>query len=142
MEIALAFLLTIAVAAFIAWPFFGRVDSETPPEVQLSPLERQKREAYAAIKEAEFDYQMGKLTDVDLAALRDKYSRQAIAAITAMESARAGAAPRPARHGKGAGDRGPSRIAYCPACGHKVAARANFCGGCGRSLKVPSEVAV
>ncbi len=130
MDIAIATLLTVAVAAFVAWPFFAREGREAPPEAQLSPLERQKLEAYSAIKEAEFDYQMGKLTDIDYNALRERYSQQALAAITAIQQTRAAATP----IGKATDGKKPTRMAYCPSCGRAVPPRAHFCPGCGRGL--------
>jgi len=131
MNIAIAILLTAAVAAFVVWPFFRHKESEAPPEAQLSPLEKQKFEAYAAIKEAEFDYQMGKLTEGDFNTLRERYSQQALTAIAAIEQAQS----RPTPVGKAGDVRKATRIAYCPSCGRAVPARANFCPGCGRGLK-------
>jgi zinc-ribbon domain len=133
-----AFLLTVVVATFVAWPFFVR-PAENPeagtPEAQLTPLERQKLEAYAAIKEAEFDHQMGKLNDADFAVLRERYSRQALAAIAAIETSQAGAQ----RIGQRAEGRLPSRIAFCPTCGRGLPPRASFCPGCGIALRPLKE---
>jgi hypothetical protein len=134
MDTALAALLVLGVAAFVGWPFFAREAPEASAEAQLTPLERQKLEAYAAIKEAEFDYQMGKLTEPDFTALRDRYTGQAIAAIAAIESAHGRAGAR-----RTVADRKAVRIAYCPNCGRGVPPRANFCPGCGRALKPLDE---
>ncbi|MBI1815515.1 MAG: zinc-ribbon domain-containing protein [Deltaproteobacteria bacterium] len=136
MDLLLAVLLTTAVAVFVAWPFFGRARSASDDDVQLSPLDRQKREAYAAIKEAEFDHQMGKLTDADFAALRERYMLQALTAITSIEKARAKS---PTAIGKGAPGHKPTRFAYCPGCGRHIPNRANFCPGCGYALKPLKE---
>jgi membrane protease subunit (stomatin/prohibitin family) len=92
-------------------------------------LERQKFDAYAAIKEAEFDHRMGKLSDADLAALREKYGTQALQAIAALDSAHV------AQQRKLGEIRHPTRIAFCPTCGRGVPPRANFCPACGRSPK-------
>ena len=48
-------------------------------------LEKEKELAYGAIKEAEFDFQMGKLSAEDYAALRDKYETRALGALEALE---------------------------------------------------------
>ncbi|MBI4518309.1 MAG: zinc ribbon domain-containing protein [Deltaproteobacteria bacterium] len=138
METIIAVVLVTAAAVLVAWPFFGRQSAPAPGEIQLSPLQRQKLEAYAAIKEAEFDYQMGKLTAVDFNALRERYTQQALAAIAALESAQA---RRSAATPRGTESRKPGRIAYCPSCGHNLTARANFCHGCGQSLKAIKETA-
>jgi len=46
---------------------------------------KEKEMAYAAIKEAEFDYQMGKLSDEDYRALRAKYEQRALEALARLE---------------------------------------------------------
>ena len=129
MSIAIGVLMVILAAAFVALPFFdGEVQSDIREAPPLGQLERQKYDAYAAIKEAEFDYQMGKLSDSDFTALREKYAAQAVAAIAALE-APSRLTPHRARA------RRPGRIAFCPTCGHAVPPRANFCPACGLSLK-------
>ena len=45
----------------------------------------QKSQAYAALKEAEFDLQTGKLTDEDYQALRDKYEARALDAMAQLD---------------------------------------------------------
>lgn len=131
MSLAFGLLIIVAAAAFVAAPFFTSASTaELPGPVFRGQLERQKLDAYAAIKEAEFDYRMGKLSETDFGALRDKYAGQALAAIAALESATAGQRPRAI-----AAARRPARIAFCPMCGHTVPPRANFCPACGRSLE-------
>ncbi|HVM98274.1 MAG TPA: zinc-ribbon domain-containing protein [Candidatus Acidoferrales bacterium] len=120
--------LALAAALWVALPFFWRdILSADQPELRIGTRarwEKQKHEAYAAIKEAEFDRGMGKLSDADFAIVREKYGRQALEAIAALDSeSKVAAASRKA-----------TRIAYCPTCGHTVPPRANFCPGCGRSI--------
>lgn len=127
--------MILVAVAYVAAPFFTHrpaAASNGPKAVTASErqrLQRQKLEAYAAIKEVEFDHQMGKLSPADFAAIRDKYAAQALEAIAALEAAKT-AQPRQAAEGRRA-----KRIAFCPACGHAVPARANFCPGCGQSLR-------
>jgi hypothetical protein len=130
MSTALTLVAVAAVMLFVGWPFVrprGEDDADAAP---LSPLERQKVEAYGAIKEAEFDLRMGKLSQADFDALSERYRGQALEAIAALEQSRAG---RPAA--MRATTQGGRRFAFCPDCGQKTAPRANFCGGCGRSLQ-------
>ena len=130
MDLLIGFLFIVAAAAFVATPFLKRETATggigPAPRGQW---ERQKLDAYAAIKESEFDYRMGKLSDDDFAALRERYSAQALEAIAALDSAHA------AQHKKLAEVRRPTRIVFCPTCGRGVPPRANFCPACGRSLK-------
>jgi hypothetical protein len=124
------FILIVAAAAFVAAPFIGRdAHGGAAGPAPRGQLERQKLDAYAAIKEAEFDYRMGKLSDADFAALREKYSAQALEAIAVLEGVHA------AQQKKLGEVRRPIRIAFCPACGRGVPPRGNFCPACGRSLK-------
>src|SRR5215470_19753436 len=128
MMAALSWLLAAAVLTFVGWPLFrARAGTAVYEPDATSPLERQKREAYAAIKEAEFDRRMGKLSDDDFNAIAQRYRLQALAAIAALEQAKRADT---ARRG-----RAPARLAFCPSCGQKLAARANFCSNCGRSLR-------
>jgi hypothetical protein len=135
MDVLLGILLATIAALYVAAPFFRRDTNETEPEAPpITPVERleqQKREAYAAIKEAEFDHQMGKLSDADLQALTDKYRGQALAAIAALDADKHGAPGGPIRT--------PTRIAFCASCGQKLPSRANFCPACGRGLKADRD---
>ncbi len=60
----------------------GDVDAT---EHERHRLEKEKDLAYGAIKEAEFDFQMGKLSAEDYAALREKYETRALGALEALE---------------------------------------------------------
>jgi len=134
MTVVVGIVIIAVAAAFVAMPFLQGAASGPDLGEAQSPgererLERQKLEAYAAIKEAEFDFNMGKLSDTDLAAMRDKYRAQALEAIAALEAA---GAREPRRVAEA---RSPKRVAFCPACGRATPQRANFCPACGRSLK-------
>jgi hypothetical protein len=77
-----------AVAVFVAAPLFTpQASSESLPESegQSALWEKQKTEAYAAIKEAEFDLQMGKLTPEDYQMLREKYEARALEALAQLD---------------------------------------------------------
>src|SRR4051812_9102945 len=112
------------VALFVGWPLVqARRGAEPGDAADALPLERQKREALAAIKEAEFDRAMGKLSDTDFAQITQRYREQALAAMAALEAG-------VTRRGGG-----KARLAFCPQCGIKLPAGSNFCGGCGASLR-------
>jgi len=139
MTLFASIVIVVVAAAFVAMPLFrpepvaeggasaGPVVLRTASERQT--FERQKADAYAAIKEAEFDYQMGKLSDVDFKLVREKYAAQAIEAIAALDTASV------VRTRQVKESRRPTRIAFCPICGRAVPPRANFCSACGQSLK-------
>ena len=79
--------LIVGTSCFVAAPFF-RAQPGRPPEEDNSERERwerQKRQALEAIKEAELDHRMGKLSDEDLAAMRARFERQALEAMAALD---------------------------------------------------------
>jgi hypothetical protein len=131
MATVLSFVLVAACLVFVGWPFFHvEQESSESAESPLSPLEKQKRDAYALIREAEFDLHMGKLSESEFAALEEKYRRQALVAMAALEKARAaGRRERAAPSGKA-----KVKASFCPDCGWRVRQEAKFCGGCGRAL--------
>jgi len=76
------------IAVFVAAPLFKperEPDRPGAQEGQASQWEKQKTDAYAAIKEAEFDQQMGKLTEEDYRLLRKKYEARALEALAQLD---------------------------------------------------------
>jgi hypothetical protein len=82
--------LVAAASFFVAGPLFRPRPASGPAEQpgERERWERQKRQALAAIKEAELDHQMGKLTDDDLATMRARFETQALEAMAALEGRR------------------------------------------------------
>ncbi len=81
-------LLVGAIAVFVAAPLFKPEREPYSPgaqEGQAIRWEKQKTDAYAAIKEAEFDQQMGKLTKEDYHVLREKYEARALEALAQLD---------------------------------------------------------
>ena len=79
--------LVLVVAVFVAAPLFGVPEAMAAREVpsERDRWERQKRQALAAIKETELDHQMGKLSDEDFGRMRERFERQALDALAALE---------------------------------------------------------
>jgi hypothetical protein len=81
-------IVIVAVATSLAAPLlWPRPFVSGPPaaDPERYRLEKEKELAYAAIKEAEFDLQMGKLSPEDHAVQREKYEARALAALEALE---------------------------------------------------------
>lgn len=136
MSLALVFSLVILVlcAAFVAAPFFEG-DAIDPslianPISSRAELEQRKLEAYGAIKDADMDYRMGKLSDADYATLKEKYTRQAAEALAGLEALAPAKAPTPA-----AVETDAVGIRFCPACGTRKPEGAQFCPSCGTPLR-------
>ena len=91
LAVFLAGLALIAAASlFVVGPLF-RPTAAGAPTAEGSEgerWERRKRQALAAIKEAELDHQMGKLSDEDLATMRLRFEAQALEAMAALDKGR------------------------------------------------------
>ena len=149
--------LVAAAAVFISWPLLrdsaGGVrpdEEERPPASPRHTHERDKNEALAAIKEAEFDHRLGKLSDDDYRALRTHLEERALEAMAAIDQASAAGThapslPEPLPSG---GREAPPReralravtgagaasgaSSFCSGCGHHMKRSVQFCPSCGR----------
>jgi len=74
-----------AASLFVAAPLFRPRAAPPASDGARERWERQKRQALAAIKEAELDHRMGKLSDADLAGMRARFEAQALEAMAALE---------------------------------------------------------
>lgn len=80
-------LIVLLVAAWVAAPLFGapeRMDPAAEPSAR-DRWEREKRQALAAIKETELDFEMGKLSEEDYARMRTRFESRAIEAMEALD---------------------------------------------------------
>ena len=81
--------MLIAVVAWAAAsPFFGpsaEPSAAAPAALPNDHWRKMKEEALVAIKDAEFDHQLGKLSDDDYRELRRRLEAQALAAMAELE---------------------------------------------------------
>jgi len=95
---------------------------ETPIQYLLS----RKDSIYTALKDIEFDYTTGKLSEEDYGALREKFTAEAADVLKEIDEAES-AASRPAKRKKAAGS-------ACAECGFKAQPGDHFCQSCGSRL--------
>jgi hypothetical protein len=140
-EAIAAALVGLAIVAMVLQPL---LQPPAPPRVSDEPEEFEetvKGVALTALKEIEFDRETGKLSDADYAALKARYTAEALAAMRAEERSVLPAAVESviaarvrvlrAPHGE------PGAIA-CPTCGPRPEADAVFCSTCGVRLGAPA----
>jgi hypothetical protein len=131
MTYAIAALMVVAIAAMIAYPFW-KYSEDAPavdPHDSRESFDREKHVALLAIREADLDRAMGKLSDEDYGALREQYEHRAVSAIAALDRL-AGAVsttPPPARND------GKASARFCPACGRRFLSDERFCPACGHA---------
>lgn len=128
----------LAVAAtlvtLILWYLF-RIRSQDLPEPEpVSPfhhLEVRKAAIYESLRDLQFEYRVGKLSDEDYQRTKQGLQGQ-LATILAEIDAIRGAQPQPKPVPKPRSAELTSKL--CPHCGAKFDKALKFCGECGRSM--------
>lgn len=139
------------LVAITAWlvlrPLFkkplGAFDMELPTETESDRLMSRKAAVYGNLKDLEFEYKMGRLSDADFRQLQDGYKNEAAGILQKLDQVNASEnldaaiekeiALRKSRlHGSGA--RSARDFSRCPSCGAKMIPGKNFCADCGTRL--------
>jgi len=83
--------LTLLVATLIVYPLIAKrkdAKADSPFKDKLDHLLLQKESSYLALKELEFDYTMGKLSQQDYERLRSKLERTALSLLKEIDRLR------------------------------------------------------
>ena len=137
-------ILVLMLAAFsmVGWPLISssrRATSEASGSSPWDDLIGQRDAAYAAIKELDFEYDLGNLSDSDYRDLRDRYRSRAASILQSLETAMGSAggskaADVPAAPAPAAPTRARPETPACPSCGQSREAEALYCWSCGARL--------
>jgi len=141
----------LVIGALVFWLVFAPMlasgqEQPMPPE-PVADEETRSGLALLALKEIEFDRATGKLSDEDYTTLKERYSKEALAALdrdqaeevvvaaTADPEALVAARVSQLRSAHATGRPAPP---LCPGCGPRPEPDALFCSSCGRPL-APAE---
>ncbi len=145
-----AVVLTVLTFVWVFYPFFRRKTQLSPAgkNEKLEELRSERDTTYSMLKELEFDYQSGIMTEEDYKELETRYKRKAIFTLRDIDYAGKGGSVEPEldeieqqvqklRKSKGkTGARAgkPAERKFCPQCSAKVGEKDKFCASCGASL--------
>jgi hypothetical protein len=159
MTLLLVFAVMLVSFGTIAWPFFERrrrPDDTPRTRKPWDDLVSRRNAAYQALKELEFEYNLGNLSDEDYTDLRERYRSQAAGILqrldTEMNQTEPDAPPAatspqtPETACAFCGEDIEPGDAFCWRCGGRLDRRCAdcgevlleddmFCGCCGRSLE-------
>lgn len=141
LTIAIFLLLTIAVTFFVMTPILQSRSRRSPAarvnsNDRASDLEDRKQNIYATIKDIEFDYQMGKLSEEDFHALRQQYKDEAVQVLKELDKAEMKKGKKKVSGRKISGKQQAENAAgFCWVCGTALASRDKFCPNCGTNLR-------
>lgn len=166
MSIAVALILTTLTFIFVFYPFFKQKPrlAGTAGHDKLEELRSERDITYSMLKELEFDYQSGILTEEDYKELEARYKRKAISTLRNIDNAaRVGVhdeaepdetdeieeqvrqlrrrKPAPAQPAATtAPKKAPANSGrkFCHECGQPVDSNDKFCASCGTKLDTRS----
>ncbi|MBV9504259.1 MAG: zinc ribbon domain-containing protein [Acidobacteriia bacterium] len=134
MIIVLTCVLAIVVIAFI----LGVRPKDLPepePESPFRHLDDRKAAIYESLRDLQFEYRVGKLSDDDYQASKRDLQKELAVVLAEVDKLKVqlgvnGAAPPPKPKAP------PVSGTVCPSCGAKFENELKFCGECGKPMKV------
>jgi hypothetical protein len=134
-------LLSVAVVLVVGTLLFTLfVRSQDVPEMPaVSPtahLEERKAQIYENLRDLQFEFRLGKLSDADYQKTKVDLQRElakVLAEIDALQPA-APLQPARARAAKASAETTVKVSDKCPHCGAKFAEPLRFCGACGKAM--------
>lgn len=140
-EITLGVLFIAASLIYLVWPLLSSKEADVTDAVVLSARDRQelldrKASLLAAIKDIEFDYRLGKMSEEDYAELVEQYKQQAEEALGRLDDQDETEAliAKARQRIQGEKDSGAEDERACPSCATPNPLEARFCMNCGAEL--------
>ena len=135
MYLIVAVLITVALLAFTL--LIRRKD--LPPPVETLPwqhLEDRKRAIYENLRDLNFEYRVGKLSDEDYQRTKVELQNELAAVLAGIDKMKGAPAPAKAASKAKAGSNGASAApGYdCPHCSAHFDRPLKFCGECGKPM--------
>ena len=125
-------ILVLTAGVYTLWPLFVKIVDENAPlrtETEGDYLTGRKAAIYRNIRELEFEYRMGRLTETDFRQLETEYKREAADILQKLDELSAPVSPVTMPE--------PNDKTYaCPVCGAKIIPDKKFCADCGARLQV------
>jgi hypothetical protein len=124
-------ILAILTALFVGYPLLQKRRQKVSFALnhRAQELEARKAEIYAAIRDIDFDYRMGKLTQEDYETLREQYKTEAIGMMKQIDEMQLGKSRRSKNE-----PAGKTGSRFCHHCGQPAAPADRFCSACGGQL--------
>lgn len=126
----------VVVAATVFFTLFVRMKDLPPPE-PVSPtrhLEERKAAIYENLRDLQFEYRVGKLSDADYQQTKVGLQRELAGVIAEMDKINAAAAGKPVPAAEAPKLKPKPDPLVCPHCSAKLPKPMKFCGECGKAI--------
>lgn len=134
--VAIASLVAIAVIAFVLL-----VRPQDLPDVEpaspFSHLDERKASIYENLRDLQFEYRVGKLSDADYQHSKQNLQKDLAVVMAEVDKLKAQLNGHATPQQSTAPPKPDGRI--CPACGAKFEKELKFCGECGKPMKVVTQ---
>ena len=122
--------LALLTGLFVAYPLLQKRQQKVSfaDNHRAEELEARKAEIYAAIKDIDFDFQMGKLSKDDYEQLRSQYKSDAVGLLKRIDRVHG---KRQDRSGAKTSEGRPASAKFCHQCGQPLVSGDKFCSSCG-----------
>src|SRR3954454_384687 len=133
MIIGLTCLVAIAVIAFV----LGVRPRDLPvpePESPFQHLDERKAAIYENLRDLQFEYRLGKLSDADYQATKKDLQKELAGVLAEVDKLKNGAGPARAAAATAPAARRTGFV--CDSCGASFEKDLKFCGECGKPMKV------
>ncbi len=141
-------IISIGILYYVVYPLrrpkyrFAGIPGDSGDN-RISSLQQSKNETLKAIKEIDFEYQMGNLSEEDYESLKADYQDRALQILQKIDQLQNGnqdddpieAEIRRYRQQINQPDATHKSLHYCQQCGEKIQADFKFCVNCGRPLQ-------
>ena len=101
-------------------------------EIEISDLQRKKRDLFREIKDIELDFHMGKISESDFDELTTSYRKNAMGVMKQLDSLN-GVKKKPILQPDFKVPAG-EQAGFCIQCGSQLFSHADFCGVCGHEV--------
>src|SRR5262245_13271180 len=106
---------------------------EPEPVPPTAHLEERKKAIYDNLRDLQFEYRMGKLSDQDYSETKLDLQRQLAVVLAEIEKVKSKEEKAPARAPAPAAAK-PHAVCVCPKCSAQFAQPMKFCGECGQPI--------
>ena len=126
----------VAIAALLYTLAVRPQDVPAPiPASPIQHLEDRKYAIYDNLRDLQFEYRLGKLSDEDYQATKQALQKELAVVLADTEATVKRLGPATARtEAKPARQKASKGATVCPHCGAKVPAALKFCGECGKAI--------
>jgi hypothetical protein len=135
-------LAIIAIASFVAIAVIAFVLSVGPrsvpapePESPFAHLDERKAAIYENLRDLQFEYRVGKLSDEDYQSTKRDLQKGLAAVLAEVDRIKNALPPEPVEQSEPVKQPAPAPGFVCPSCGAAFPAALKFCGECGKPMK-------